>query len=99
MEEVERLCSAICALVQPHGVILFHQKQRLDGSLSSFKLCVIANGNPAEIEGKIYLSTDCPLPFDVLVYSTEDWARLSKDEESFAYRILQTGSVLYGQAG
>lgn len=98
MEEVNRLCEAIAALAQPQCIILFNQKRTLDGALSSFKLCVVANGNPAELEGKIYLSTDCPLHFDVLVYSVEDFARFSADQESFAYRILTKGSVIYGQA-
>ena len=99
MDEIKMLCDWIVGLIQPEAVILFSQKAGLDGKISSFKLCVVANGNPAEVEGKIYLSVDCPLPFDVLVYSPEDWERLRADDVSFAGRIYRTGRWLYGAQG
>ena len=99
MDEIQILCNRIVELIRPQAVILFSQKVGLDGKVSSFKLCVIATGDPAEVEGKIYLSVDCPLSFDVLVYSPEDWDRLRKDAFSFACRIYKTGRWIYGTAG
>lgn len=99
MDAIQTLCDRIVDLIQPEAVILFSRKTGLDGKISSFKLCVVTKGNPAEVEGKIYLSVDCPLPFDVLVYSPEDWARLRQDGASFASRICKTGCWIYGAAG
>lgn len=97
LDEIKKLCDSIVELVSPEKIILFNQKVTLDGKVSSFKVCVIANGNPAEIEGEIYLSTDCPIHFDVLVYSSEDWEKYILDADSFAHRIWETGSVIYGE--
>lgn len=98
MEEIRRLCDTIVRLIQPEVIILFGRKLTLSGEISSFKLCIVASGNAGEIEGKLYLETDCPVHFDVLVYSPEDWKRLGADSGSFAHRILSGGSVLYEKA-
>ena len=96
MEAVRQLCTDIVRLVHPKKIILFNQKTDVHGALSSFKLCVVAEGNPAELEGRIYLGTDCPVHFDVLVYSCADFEKFSADPTSFAHRIVKTGSVLHG---
>ena len=98
MEQIKSLCDEIVDIVSPSKIILFSQKNTLSGELISFKLCIIAEGNSAEIEGKIYLKTSCDLHYDALVYSGVDWARLICDADSFAARINKVGSVLYESA-
>lgn len=98
VDEISRLCDKIVGLVNPAGIIIFNKKMSMSGELSSFKLCVIAEGNPGEIEGKIYLNVDCPIHFDVLVYSVESWRKYLGEPQSFAYRISKTGGLLYGRA-
>ena len=95
MEQIRILCDEIIRLASPSKIILFSQKASLTGDITSFKLCIVAEGNAAEIEGEIYLKTDCALHYDVLVYSAADWARLIFEPDSFAARINDTGSVLY----
>lgn len=99
MDEIKKLCEDIVSLISPEKIILFSTKRDVKNEVQSFKICVIAEGNPAELEGKIYLGTDCSLLFDVLVYSMSDWVRFSSKPDSFAYRILKGGSILYEQAG
>ena len=91
------VCEKIVELVSPRQIFLFSQKSTLDGGISAFKICVVSEGNPAEIEGKIYLAIECSVSFDVLVYSAEDWDRLSPINSSFASHILKCGSVVYVQ--
>ena len=43
----------------------------------------------------LYTSIDSDLPYDVLVYTREEWDRLAEDSASFAARIRRTGRVLY----
>lgn len=95
-EIISNICEKIVELVHPEKIILFNQKQGLNGRISAFKLCVIADGNrPGVVEGMIYLAVDCDIPYDVLVYPPAEWEMLSAAADSFAGRINRNGSVLY----
>ena len=41
------------------------------------------------------MEIDSDLPYDVLVYTREEWDRLAEDSASYAARIRRTGRVLY----
>lgn len=113
-QRVEKACADIRALTQPEKIILYNEKQGMDGGVSSFKLCVVVdaaeprnadprnadprNADPRSLEEKIYMLVECPVTFDVLVYSRADWERLLSEPDSFARRIAGTGRVLYEQA-
>ncbi len=96
-QRITQLCDQIAALVHPVRIIIYNCKRSISNELSSFKLCVIVHeGNCGKIEQKIYLSLDCEVPFDVLVYTGEQWNALIKDKYSFASRgIMNGGVVLY----
>ena len=89
--------AAIVALANPRTILLFNQKVALDGSTSSFKLCVVAAApDMRTLEREIYLQVDCAIPFDVVLYRPEQWDALLSEEDSFACRVAHSGRVLYG---
>lgn len=96
-ERIVKLCEQIAELINPVRIIIFNRKYTLSNELASFKLCVIINGEEcSKTEQQIYLSLDCDVPFDVLVYNYDHWKSLINDKYSFAYRgIMNGGVVLY----
>jgi hypothetical protein len=96
-ERIMKLCDEIAELVRPVRIIMFSEKKDPAGQLHSFKLCVVVRENDcAKIEQKIYLTLECEVSFDVLVYSAEQWSASTDDPDSFAYRgIMNGGVVLY----
>ena len=111
---VKKVCADIRALAEPEKIILYNEKQGMGGDVSSFKLCVIVgaeepqradprdpdrrDSDPRSLEERIYMQVECPVTFDVLVYSRADWERLLSEPDSFARRIAGMGRVLYEQA-
>ena len=96
-ERITLLCEQIAALVRPVRIIIYSVKKTPAGDLVSFKLCVIVREPECDkIEQKIYLTLECEVPFDVLVYSLDQWNDSIEDPDSFAFRgILNGGVVLY----
>ena len=93
---LDQLRDAIVRLASPERIVLASRKETMDGVLSSVKLCVvIGGGDAAETERRLYMEIDSDLPYDVLVYTREEWDRLAEDRASFAARIRRTGRVLY----
>lgn len=95
-QDLQALSKCIVRLCSPQKILVFSEKHRPDGTLLSVKLCVIiADGDAAGVEHALYVGIDCDLPFDVLVYTKEDWRRLQSSPVSFASQIARTGRVLY----
>ncbi len=96
-ERITDLCERIAELVKPVRIIIFNEKHTPAGELVSFKLCVIIRENEcSKTEQKIYLTLECEVPYDVLVYNSQKWNDAIKDPDTFARRgILNGGVVLY----
>ena len=93
---LQQLCEGIVRLLQPVSITAFSQKQDAAGRLQSVKLCDrISNGDSEEAERCLCMELESDLPFDVLVYTREEWEDLLSSPSSFACRIRETGSVLY----
>ena len=93
---LENLRDDIVRLSSPRELILFSEKHQPDGGLSSVKLCVIIKkGNSRQIEHKLYVEMESELPFDILVYTEDEFRRLLENRMSFAAQIRRTGRVLY----
>lgn len=93
---VKEVLDQVITIAKPEAVFLYNCKYDLDGDLTSFKLCVIC-----EFENKRRLLTDifdvdCDTPFDILLYTKEQFKELKEDEHAFANRILTKGKMLYG---
>ena len=95
-DEIQQVCDEIVKAYEPKKIILFNKKLSPTGSASAFKLCIIAEiGDSGAAEKDIYINIDCPIPFDVLIYTPEQWEKYCADKDSFAWRILKTGVVMY----
>lgn len=98
-EPVRAVCEQIAERFHPRTVILFSNKRGLSGETGSFKLCVVMDTQDSRAaERDIYLGVESGVPFDVLVYSPEEWRKICAEEHSFAHRIIRKGAVIYGQA-
>ena len=96
-EVVRDVVADVATLMEPEAVYLYNQKLNTRGKFASFKLCVIGDfADKDEAERTIYLGVDSPLPFDLLLYTGEQWEEHSADPDSFAYRIKHTGVRVYG---
>lgn len=95
-ELVDEVVGKIAELMAPRKIYLYNQRIGADGDTTSFKLCVIAPvEHKVRAERDIYLAIDCEVPFDLLLYTPEEWAQLTTYEGSFACHIQKKGMVVY----
>lgn len=95
---IEAVKDQICNLMnpKPQHIILFSEKKNLKGELSSFKICIVANTNNKEgVEHLLYLNIESDTPFDILIYTVEEWGISCLKKGSFAQKILENGYCLY----
>ena len=86
----------VVRLVSPLRMMVFSRKQTLDGTLASVKLAVIIRGGDSHAaEHRLYMELEADIPFDVVVYTAQEWEQRLRDPLSFAARIRDTGVVLY----
>ncbi|MEF9984569.1 MAG: hypothetical protein RSD67_06155 [Oscillospiraceae bacterium] len=96
-EYINSVVEQIVDVVEVDKIILFSKKQDLEGKLSSFKICVIIKKETkTESEKEIYINVDCEIPFDVVVYTSNEWNKLVNEKGSFGNKVNRTGSVIYG---
>lgn len=95
-DSIRSVCSDIVRHFSPDRVILFSIKHSVSGRARSFKVCVIMRTDEkAAMEKRIYLDVDSDIPFDVLLYTPEEWDRLIAQKDSFARSITEEGTVIY----
>lgn len=93
---VHCLVQAIASLCSPEQIYLFHVKVNLKNQVTSFKLCVIADtADKTKLEREIYLNLDCELPYDLVLYTPEEWGSFVKKPHSFASEINGKGVLIY----
>lgn len=81
----------------PKKVILFSRKDDLSGNCLSFKLCILLNcKDKMEVEKQIYINTDSEIPFDIIVYTPDEFEENLDVIGSFAAKVNRTGIVVYG---
>lgn len=95
--QIAQVVEKVIEMLTPQKIILYNRKSAVGGEISGFKICIIAGiSDRVKTERDIYLNIDCDVPFDVLLYTPEEWERLRRQAGSFAARIAQNGKVLYG---
>ena len=52
--------------------------------------------NNSELECRLYLNIDCELPFDLVIYREDEFNKLKCEIGTFAWKINNSGTVLYG---
>ncbi len=98
MDEIERIRDEIVTLCKPEKIILFGTKHNVStGSLREITLCVVVESpDKAAIERRLYMDISSELAFNVLLYTPVEWHRHLDDEQSYAHRIMEKGTVIYG---
>ena len=95
-EPVKEVLEQVIAVAKPEAVFLYNCKYDFDGELNSFKLCIICDyENKRQLLTEIF-DVDCDIPFDVLIYTREQFRELRDDTAAFANRICTKGTMLYG---
>lgn len=94
---IGKMVEEIIALCDPCMIFLVSHKSNAKGELTGFKLCVIISDgeSPEQVETRLLLRTDCPVPCDFIVYNVSDWDECAGDDCSFAYRVENGGERLY----
>lgn len=93
---MDHLVEELITLCHPEKIYVFSYKMNLQGEIISFKLCVVAETpNKHTLEQQIYLTLDCEIPYDVVVYTDEEWEIYSQNTLSFARSISEKGQVVY----
>ena len=94
---VRDVVDAIAGLLAPQAIYLYNQKLDCSGKVTSFKLCVVGDfRDKLKAERTLYWEVNSDLPFDVLLYTPEEWEALSANPTAFACRIKKTGTLVYG---
>ena len=85
------VCRQIVDLIHPEELIVFNVKTSGD-IVTAFKVCAVCGDtDPQNAEHAVYLNVDCDVPFDVLVYTRQQWAQQLQNPYSFAEKIHKTG--------
>lgn len=95
---IEDAVAKIVELFSPSMVIEYNTKYDMEGELTSFKLCVVGPiGDKRKMLAKIYDEIDSEIPYDVLLYTDEQFDELKDESTAFAARIHKKGRVRYGK--
>ena len=91
-EKVVNIC-------HPFQIFLVSKKTDSSGSVTAFKLCIIVDScyDVRKLESKLLVDIDCDVPCDFIVYTAEEWNEFAEDDCSFAYRIDNSGVLIYGK--
>lgn len=96
---VDNIVSQIVEKFKPRLVVLFgSQVKGTATDRSDIDICVvIKTDNKRKLLTEMYYEIDSEVPFDLLVYTPEEWRECIKDKSSFAYKLKTEGAVLYGR--
>lgn len=92
-EKLLNYCSEI------RKIYLISVKVDTIGELTSFKFGLIVDDSiksTSELAGNLYFNIDCELPFDLVIYTQKEFDSLKDEIGTFAWKIGNSGTVLYG---
>jgi predicted nucleotidyltransferase len=97
-EEIENIKKQIINKFQPDKIILFGSQASGTAKLGSdIDLCIIINTSDKRVLlTELYSEIDSRKPFDIVVYTPEEWDKAKNDPGAFAHLINQKGVALYG---
>lgn len=99
--QIKSILSGIISNCKPKQVVMYGEKRSLStGLVKSADFCVIIPDesiNKNTVLRTLYLTLDVEIPFQVLLYTTEEWRTLTEDFSSYASAICKKGTVLYEQ--
>ena len=98
IKEVSLFCDSLLSLFDVEKLIVFGIKRKEnDLSVTDVDIAVISEVQSCKNEWlkKAYLEIDSDIPFDLFLYTPEEWDISVKDSASFASRIMRKGCVVY----
>mgnify|MGYP000923934437 FL=1 len=98
INEINSIKEQIVSKYAPSKIILFgSQSKGTAARRSDIDLCVVKDTeNKRALLTDMYLNTKSSKPFDLLLYTEDEWNRCVNDTTSFAYLINKKGTVIYG---
>jgi len=98
MVELEIIKNQIIEKYNPDKIILFGSLAKgVITNNSDIDICIVKDTeNKRELISDIYANIDSSYPFDIILYTPEEWKDNIKDKSSFAYSIFKEGRLLYG---
>jgi len=97
--EIKAAVDWVTEALEPERVYLYNKRENHQGEVTAFKLCIIADTpDKSAAERDIYIGFDSEVPFDVLIYTPDEWEQVKNQEASFAGKIIETGMIVYEQA-
>ena len=98
IKEVSLICDSLLSLFDVEKLIVFGIKRKEnDLSVTDVDIAVISEVQSCKNDWlkKAYLEIDSDIPFDLFLYTPEEWDLSVKDNASFASRIMRKGCVVY----
>ncbi|MDR1117006.1 MAG: nucleotidyltransferase domain-containing protein [Oscillospiraceae bacterium] len=94
---VELITREITKLTNAEKIILFGSKKDVvSGQIKDIDICVVCEApDKSGLENTLYLTIDSEISFDIIIYTPDEWTALTADRQSFAYRILEKGILVY----
>lgn len=98
IDEVEKIKEQIVNMYSPRKIILFGSIAKKHIKITSdIDICVIIETNDKrELLKDMYLKIECDKPYDIVIYTPEEWEKSHKNTSSFVYNIYKEGVVIYG---
>lgn len=99
-KEIRYICNELKNLFDVESITVFGVKRsEKDNAVTDLDICVVANTQDKNAWlRKAYIEIDSPIPFDLFLYTPDEWNELTKQSESFASRIARKGCVFFGKA-
>jgi predicted nucleotidyltransferase len=96
--EISSIKDQIVSIYTPSRIVLFgSQAKGTATKRSDIDLCIIKNtDNKRKLLIDMYLNIESSKPFDLLLYTEDEWNECVNDTTSFAYLINKRGIVIYG---
>ena len=96
---IEETVDQIVKLFSPSRVIEYNTKYDMDGKLRSFKLCIVGKiQDKKKMLTQIFDEVDSEIPYDILLYTDEQFEELKDSSDAFASRVNQKGRLRYGKS-
>lgn len=96
--EVEYIKKQIIEKYEPEFIILFGSVAK--GTFTAYSdidLCIIKDtSDKRKLLTEMYIEINSNIPFDLVLYTVEEWNKCVNDKNSFAYTINNTGVKIYG---
>ena len=97
-KELDNIKNQIVNKFNPKEILLFGSLAKgTFRSNSDIDLCIIKDtDNKRYLISRIYTEIDCNIPYDIILYTSDEWESYKNDKNTFAYSIINTGVKIYG---